>query len=233
MSFSINDAWTETVADLKVHAGRYLLPAAAFLFFPTLVVEVLTPPLVDLKTDLIDPALTGPRAFASIAAIPGYLAIIAIALGITGHEGPAIRRALTLFPAALGVTILTGLATMAGLTLLILPGLFLFARFFVALPALADGETRVLDAIRTSWEATEGRWAPILGGALLLIIGATFAGAVAGLIGALIGGTTPEGAPPSLPAALAQTGMGAVAGTLITVFQAKVWRELQANRLPG
>jgi hypothetical protein len=66
------------------------------------------------------------------------------------------------FLAMFGVDILTGLGTLAGLILLIVPGIVLGVRWSISVPyALADGYEGVGDAIGRGWRITQGRAWPI------------------------------------------------------------------------
>lgn len=56
---------------------------------------------------------------------------------------------------ALGI--LSGLAILAGLLLLLLPGIYLYARWYWAYPILVADDTAVTDAMRRSWHLTRGR----------------------------------------------------------------------------
>lgn len=66
-----------------------------------------------------------------------------------------------------GVGFLTGLGIVFGLFVLILPGLFLAGRWFLAAPALFAEDISVSDAINASWEATGQHW---LAGTIIAVV---------------------------------------------------------------
>jgi len=82
------------------------------------------------------------------------------------------------FGAMFLVGLLTSLGIIAGLILLIIPGIVLGIRWSASVPyALADGYDGVSDAIGRSWRSTQGRAWPIFLALLLcygLVLGATF-----------------------------------------------------------
>lgn len=82
--------------------------------------------------------------------------------------GDATRRYGSLF----GSGILSGLGIMLGLLLLIVPGLYLAARWALTSPFVVAGQRRATDAISASWDATAGCWRPLLIAYLLLGVSA-------------------------------------------------------------
>jgi hypothetical protein len=77
-----------------------------------------------------------------------------------------LMRAIPTF----GVGLLTGLATLLGCCALVVPGLIVMVRYYVALPTVVIEETGALDTLRRSQWLTEGnRWA-IFG--IVLVVGA-------------------------------------------------------------
>ncbi|MCI4589297.1 hypothetical protein MOK15_04175 [Sphingobium sp. BYY-5] len=86
-----------------------------------------------------------------------------------------------------GLSILSGLATLLGLLLLILPGLFLYLRWFMAWPIFVGERTNIIEAMKISWQRMKG-WEVAAGlpvGALLLLF-------LAGLIGLDYFGHAPD-----------------------------------------
>ena len=71
--------------------------------------------------------------------------------------------------------LVTGVAILVGLALLILPGLFLLARWSIAIPAIIAADARVFEAIDYSWRQTERDFWQILA-AFLTIWGFTIIG---------------------------------------------------------
>lgn len=63
-----------------------------------------------------------------------------------------------LFWRYLGGSILMGLIVMVGFVLLILPGIWLSIRLQFFTYALVDKDVKILEALRMSWDMTEGNW---------------------------------------------------------------------------
>jgi hypothetical protein len=95
-------------------------------------------------------------------------------LGLRSTSGPR-------FPAFFLLGIVTGLGILLGMILLIIPGILLFVRWSISVPAVVAGDERVFDAIGFSWRETESHFWPILA-AFLVIYGAAAAGAAAGYV---------------------------------------------------
>lgn len=86
---------------------------------------------------------------------------------------------LTLFWPLVWVSILTGLATIGGLILLILPGIYIGVRMGFSQLFVIDEKKKGTDAIKASWELTKQKFWPVFGrqlaggivfGGLMLII---------------------------------------------------------------
>jgi hypothetical protein len=128
------------------------------------------------------------------------------AVGTGGIVRAGVRH---LFP-VWGVSILAGIATLIGLVLLIVPGLILMCRYWVAVPVAVVEDPGASHAIGRSVDLTEGsRW-PIFG--LLLITGGI--SIVAGVLSVVVVGlTTPEG----LAETARSKAYGEVAATVLTL----------------
>lgn len=72
-----------------------------------------------------------------------------------------------------GLQLLMALPILAGLALLVLPGIYLWARWYIAYPILVAEDLGVTEAMRRSWRLTKGRelsLAPIAVGPFVLLI---------------------------------------------------------------
>ena len=89
-----------------------------------------------------------------------------------------------------GLAILYGLAVVVGLVLLVLPALFLVARWSLAQPLVVARGERVMKAFGESWERTSGNDFPIIAAVLLFWLVPMAISITAGLMfpkGALLG----------------------------------------------
>jgi hypothetical protein len=75
----------------------------------------------------------------------------------------AIVRGMELFVPALVVTVMTAALVIGGLFLLILPGLFLAVRLAFVVEAVAIDEVSGEQALRRSWQLTDGNFWRVLG----------------------------------------------------------------------
>lgn len=136
------------------------------------------------------------------------------------------------FPLFMAIDILAGLLFATGLSLLVLPGLFAFARTWLAGPAIAaEPERGVIHALRQGWVRSGGLvWALILFCTTLVLLGGASAvllsGQVIGLIAALAGG-----APVFMAIAyVVLAGVGATVWTLLTLLRIAFYRLTAARR---
>jgi hypothetical protein len=105
--------------------------------------------LVDLVTNLFSLALTGAVTFGVFRQLHGKPA----------EAGEALRTGLSKFGSVWITAILVGLAAFVGFLLLIIPGLVLLVRYWVAVPVTVIESPRASDSLRRSEDLTDGnRW---------------------------------------------------------------------------
>ena len=80
------------------------------------------------------------------------------ALRLAGQEGNPGSR----FGGVFLVSLLGNLGIVLGLLFFIVPGIYLFARWSLAIPVLIEEDRGPGEALRTSWERTAGHLGPIL-----------------------------------------------------------------------
>ena len=89
-----------------------------------------------------------------------FIAVAALNIGQSDSAHAAIRpRVATVF----GIALLSGLGILLGALLLVIPGLFLLVRWWVAVPIALDRNVGAVEAIRESWAMTADYWLPIAG----------------------------------------------------------------------
>ncbi|MXO58407.1 hypothetical protein GRI89_02450 [Altererythrobacter salegens] len=86
------------------------------------------------------------------------------------------------FLAYCGLSVLYTLGVLAGFILLILPGLFVMARWIIAQPLLLSRRGGVVDSLKESWERTSGSEFPILVAMLSLVFSLIIVSALAGYL---------------------------------------------------
>lgn len=149
------DLWAETVDAIRSDLGHCAAFAAGLI-------------VVGMASDLMLPA--------SVAA--GTIASLIVTLFGQSHlirrylERKDMARASSLvqgrYATIFGISLLTGLGIFAGIILLVLPGLFLAARWFVSVPAMFAEDGHITESISSSWHMTQPHYLPII--ALILLI---------------------------------------------------------------
>jgi len=202
---SFGQLWPETVAVASRHRPLLVPLAAAFLFLPQLLFNWR---IGDATPDQLFAAgrLAGDAAallFLILMSLLGQLAAVRIAIddGTAGETlgeilGTALRRLLP----ALAASLLQGMAVFAGLLLFILPGIWLFARLCLATPLVATSYPDPIEALKRSWQLTDGHSLRIIGllgvlvfGLLLVTIGIAGLGAAVGVVSTIAAGQPDAG----------------------------------------
>lgn len=181
---------------LDVGFGLYRAKFAALLVIA--VICRLIPILFAVYFEVRDPTLEQLAARLGTALVSLVLSAIAIAastyvvsdayLGVETTAAGALSRAMPQVGNLIGISILTSLAVGIGLLLLIVPG-FIFLAGFLLSPVVAVIETprRSRDAMRRSWQLSEGYRGKVLltvlVASLLLLVPSIALGGVAALLG--------------------------------------------------
>lgn len=197
-SFDMGEAWQQVVAMFKGNREVLITVAGLFFFIPTLIVSLIngdppqpeagTAPEVVLSQMLDYFREAAPTLFLSaVASIIGTIAIWRLLLAPGGTSlGSALGVGATLFLSYLVASLLSGLAVGLGFLLLIVPGLYLYARLSLVGPAMAaEKMMNPIAAIQASWEATRNKgWVilafiivvALVGVIVMLIAGSVFGG---------------------------------------------------------
>lgn len=139
----------------------------------------------------------------------------AIAEGYVGTRAewrPALSFAARRFHSILWITILGGFLTILGFLLLIVPGVYLYISFAVAIPVLLTEGLKGRAALGRSRRLVKGRFWPTFG---VVLLGGILVGIVSGALGALAGGISISNGPDTL-ASFISTTLATVVASLIT-----------------
>ena len=126
------------------------------------------------------------------AVTQGALSALAADAYRTGDArlGDALRLAIRRVGPAVGAMLLVGAIFAVGIALLVVPGVYLFARLASAFPSVVVEELGPVEALRRAWARAEGRVGHSLGTLALtfllyfvMLMGATVVGGVGGLLG--------------------------------------------------
>ena len=131
-----------------------------------------------------------------------------------------VRIFLTLLAA-----LVAGLAVLVGLLLLVLPGLYLFTRLYLVVPAVMLGDDGPLEALSSSWDRTEGNVLTVAGVALAVF--AVSSAVTLGLQFALTGGLSPTELTRTAGIGFAEVGGTLVGGPLGAAAMAVLYDGLE------
>ena len=186
--FEIGRAFSNTFSVIGRNIGLWLTLAVIFSAIPGIILQLL------ILAPLTGSALTDPtQAMSDPSAMTTYY--IAIFLGVlislvlssllsssliratiedlsgkTPSIGDCIRTALAVLLPTIGLGLLAGIAIAIGFALLVVPGIILWLRWSVAVPALVQERQGVMASMSRSAALTSGsRWA-LFGLFLILII---------------------------------------------------------------
>ncbi len=236
-----SSVWKETQTQLASHREGVAAIAGAFLFLPDWVARLFSgqPDLEGIKTPAAMMA-----AFQDFyvehwpVLLPTGLITLfgaaAIYIVLTRQDmptvGAALRQALILLPFYFLMQLIGGFATLFGVLLLILPGLYLAGRLTPLAPlTVAETERGVSGIIARSWELSRGNGWSIF---LLTFVVALTASLAAMVIGVLIGVVCRLIAGPD-GVAIVETGvdaaLGAAIATIMISLSVAIYRHLSAD----
>lgn len=171
-----------------VGAPGLFLTSALLIFAPVLAARAF------LLTAAVDPGpwmLAGLDLLTNLVLIPVTAAAVVFGVfrrlrGESASLGDCLRTGFRRAFAVALASLLMGLATVAGMCLLIIPGLIMASGLFVSIPALVVERRFSLDALHRSWDLTEGhRWQMFVLLVVMFLIGAG--------VGAAVGYAAPRG----------------------------------------
>ncbi len=159
MTLKISDAFGLALSHVR---------ADPLMFVVAMLVSTMPPILADFFLDEAS-------AMAAVSGLSLILLFVQIVIA-----GRCLRRANaiehrevpkpTFYPRAFLQSIVGTFGILVGVVLFVLPGIFLFVRWFISLPALISRNTRAIDALHESWRMTKGNELPILAVSALAII---------------------------------------------------------------
>jgi len=237
VALAIGKAWTDTVADVQRRFGEFALPAAAFVFMPSLLIAR----FADEKA-LGEQNAQLAQAVGGLVGVIGQAAIVLLVLFPGIDAGTAIRRAVSLTPrivlASLAVLVAfmpvavvytaggvqASVPTSVLLLLLTAVAVYVALRLSLLAAIIVAENTRAADALRRSWALTAGNVGRIFAiFAVFVLIFAILSGLV-GAVGLAATGGTPED--PSFLTELLISIVGAVFSVFVAALTANIYRQL-------
>ena len=204
MKFSYRAVWADTVATHRNHGPLIAAVAGVFLFLPALLIGYAFPQPETSNPDDAMRLLTEYwqahwhwYLLSAVVSMIGTLAIMALVFRRGSVSvGGAIAAGAALLPFYLAASILAGIPIFIGFLLLIVPGLYLFARFAPLAPVMvSEGVRSPLAALGRTWTLTKGHGWAVLGIFLLVgVAGAVLLMVFTGIVGLILTLALPEGA---------------------------------------
>lgn len=240
MNFSYSAVWDDTIALMRRNAPLLAAIAGVFLFLPALLFAVYLKPDEPQTQDvnrLIELLFEWYRAAApwillqGVVAMVGGMAMLRLVFAEGTTVGAALVFALVLLPFYFLMMLISGLIIFAGFILLIIPGLYLYARIAPAgAVMIAENRRGPIDVIGRTFALTKGQGWRILGLLLIIVIvGGISIGVAEMLFGAifyLIAGRELG----ELLVAVVSSALSAGFSTLIVILYAAIYRALVPDR---
>lgn len=200
MKLNYMQCWNGAIAIFRDHKEAVLAIAGVFVFLPTLLMaQFVGQPVLEGAGDLNAVAAAYSTFFNEHAvaiilsnlllSFGGFVIFLTIAPSHKGTVADDLSRGLRLFLIFLVANILTGIATFAGLLLLIIPGIYAACRLVLAPIVIADqAERNPLEALKKSWALTKNNGFSILFLILIIaIVGTIAVGVVQMIVGVIVG----------------------------------------------
>lgn len=168
---------------------------------------------------LLDLAMgeTGGQVVNSIVGFIVQYHLVEYVLGRDFGLRPAKRH----YGSALGAALLGTLGMMGGLVLLIVPGLYVAARWSLSNPLIVGEEYHAIESLKESWRRTQSSAWPIVG--CFVVVGLLLALAMAVFAGVLLVPSVEAAGEGSLIEALTANSLGAVFSVILAVLSTAIY----------
>ncbi len=113
-----------------------------------------------------------------------FKAVVDAYLGGRPTTGESLRFVASRLHSLLWVFVLIFVLGLLAMLAFVLPGIWLFVSWVVAVPALLAEDARGMDALRRSFRLVRGRWWPTFG---IVVLGTLLASIVSGVVGGVVG----------------------------------------------
>lgn len=238
MKLNYMQCWNGAMALLRDHKEAILAIAGVFVFLPSLLMaQFVGQPALEGTEDL-NAVLAAYSAFFNenaaavilsnlLLSFGGFAIFFTIAPSQSGTVADGLNKALRLFLIFLLANILTGLATLGGFLLFVIPGLYIACRLILVPMVITDqGEKNPLEVVKKSWEVTKSNGFSILLLVLIIVIIGTITVSVVQMVVGVITGLATSGAGWPLIDNLISSLGGAALQVLITVVIASIYSQL-------
>ncbi len=236
--FDMGRAWNAAVGLIGSHRDLVLAIAGVFLFLPSAVVGIFGPPEPPIEgvpaqqmLDILLQYYSDMLPYLLVTAVLGSVGTIAIARLYLGSRGMTVGATLVFALTVVISTVVAGIISSVvvgfAMVLLIVPGVYLYARFAMVLPHVATtGDKNPLALLAGSWAATRGNgWRLVLYLVLIGIIGIVIYLLISGVIGLLFSALLPVDAA-RVAVALLSALLGAAISVIYTAILCGAYRDL-------
>jgi len=220
--------WQRALTLIKESSEATLVIAGVFIFLPTLALTYFLP-FPDIskisESEVIAQTINAyvqqniwSLMLLNLIASFGGLALIFVLLGSGRTVADSLKQAALVFPFYVLASVITNLAVFVGLQLLIIPGLYLFARFLLVPVVFAREKQRSpVAVILRSWEITRKNGLRIALFLAVILFGGIFITSLSTALTNLAGGLlSPESGVPFLEMLM----VGAVIAALAILYAA-------------
>ncbi len=121
-------------------------------------------------------------------------AVMRIGRGEEPSPGESLSQAGGVLPVVLGTVLLSTLGVLAGIVVVVLPGIYLAVRWFVASQSVVAEGRRPVDGLRRSGELVRGSWWRVFGISIAFSLVAGAGGALVGVPIGVLAAATDSGA---------------------------------------
>ncbi len=240
MPFSYDRAWADLTAMFRANWALLLAITGALIFFPSFALFTFVPMPEppeggqgDLFRLLYDYYAANVVWFVLVTAITTF-AQGAILVLLLDRGRPTVGEAMgvagRLFPSLFLAQLMTNLALTIGFMLLLIPGIYLFGRFAVVAPRIADRRlTNPVAGIAESWRLTEKRGWRIVGLLLLVVVVAWIAFSAIQSVLTIVGGFLVPVESRHVVSGFATALSSAALNLLMIVLGAAIYRQLASD----
>jgi hypothetical protein len=129
-------------------------------------------------------------------------AVMQIGAGKAPSIGASLSRAGRMLLPVMAAVVIAGLGTIIGFVFLVVPGVFLYVRWFVAAQSVVAEDLHPFGGLSYSWDLVSGNWWRVFGISIVI-------GLIAGVVSAILA------IPVAVVAALVESGPLLVLGTIV------------------
>jgi hypothetical protein len=165
-SLSVGGIWNGMLLALRGQWQMLFAVAAPFTLLVSMAVSLFGPQPPTKMADYTPSVVFWLFMLPSLIGAVAQLAVARLVANPGESPGHALRIGLAAMPAYLLASLIIAVPVALGFLALVIPGLYLMARFFITAPVAALEGAAPMDIVKRSWALTEGQ-----GGTILVFLG--------------------------------------------------------------